>query len=48
MNFNVELRELVLQKWVQYGKPSDDEFQNLKANSGGVAYHSFKGKANIS
>ena len=44
MNFNVELRDFVHSKWIQFGKGAGDEFETLKANSGAVAYHSFKGK----
>ena len=44
MNFNVKLRDYVHNQWIQFGKRSGDEFQTLKANSGGVVYHSFKGR----
>ncbi|CAG2114438.1 unnamed protein product [Medioppia subpectinata] len=43
MNFNVELRDYVQRQWIQLGlRQSGDEFENLKANSGVVQYHSFK------
>ncbi|CAG2166697.1 unnamed protein product [Oppiella nova] len=43
MNFNITIRDFVHQQWVQSGlSHTGDEFENLKANSGAVQYHSFK------
>jgi hypothetical protein len=44
MNYNIELKNYVQQQWTNFGKKSSDELENLKASSGAVQYHSFRGK----
>jgi hypothetical protein len=44
MNYNIKLKTYVQQQWINFGKRSSDELENLKASSGAVQYHSFRGK----
>lgn len=44
MNYNIELRNYVQHQWTNFGKKPSDELENLKASTGAVQYHSFRGK----